>query len=279
MKKLFVLLTLLIFIGVQGFSQGNPAEWRREGNKTWFKDFKTYNGFGTTTPTYPWHFVGNMYVNGTITGTTGIFTAITLNGNALSTTLGTYELSANKLNSSSVSTTKYPTWYAVSARMDSIAALLQRVTNLINTTSTSTTKYYSAAASNARQDSIALLLQRITNLITTTSSSTTKYYSAAASNARQDSIAALLARIASPTFTGLPTFSDAAGTLTNNTVSVLDTFGVAHPTLTSGGFAICVPTVGGPHPDTLPYVYQYKAGWITFCAKYKTSVSYQILKK
>lgn len=88
MKKLFVLLTLLVFIGVTGFSQGNPAQWRKDGNKTWFKDYGTYNGFGTNTPTHTWQFVGDIYTNATVTGLTGVFAAITLNGTSLATLLG-----------------------------------------------------------------------------------------------------------------------------------------------------------------------------------------------
>ena len=77
MKKLFALVTLFVFIGLVGFSQGTTAQFRKESGKSWFKDFQTYNGFGTGSPTYPWHFVGNMYINGNVKATTYGTAAVT----------------------------------------------------------------------------------------------------------------------------------------------------------------------------------------------------------
>jgi hypothetical protein len=95
MKRLALCLALITLFVYTGLSQGNPAEWRKSGNQTWFKDFKTYNGFGTTNPTYPWHFIGAVYSNTSVTAPSGVFTALTVNGTALGTTLGAYVLMAD----------------------------------------------------------------------------------------------------------------------------------------------------------------------------------------
>ena len=76
MKNLFVLITLFLFIAVQANSQGNPAQFRKDGNKSWFKDFQQYNGFGTTAPSHTWHFVGELFSSTQVTAPIGSFTTL-----------------------------------------------------------------------------------------------------------------------------------------------------------------------------------------------------------
>ena len=102
MKKLMIFLTLIFLVSI-AYPQGTPATWKKDGNKTWFQDYKTYNGFGTKTPTVAWEFVGNTKVTGTLeitsTASLGATTVPTLN-----TGQGAYEL--YKMNQDVDSTAK-----------------------------------------------------------------------------------------------------------------------------------------------------------------------------
>ena len=79
--------------------------------------------------------------------------------------------------------------------------------------------------------------------------------------------------------TKVPWFTVAAGVCTHNVVSVLDTCGCAALGLTTSGMALCqYVALTTSAVDTLPVVYQYKAGWITFQGKYKKDIKYWIPK-
>lgn len=75
MKK-FALILILALISVVTFSQGIQAQWRKDGNKTWFQDAKTYNGFGTVSPTHTWNFIGEVYSTLKFTAPLGVITTI-----------------------------------------------------------------------------------------------------------------------------------------------------------------------------------------------------------
>lgn len=142
MKKFFLFLVLALF-SVTAFSQGSIAQWKKQGNKTWFQDYKTYNGFGTTNPTNTWHFIGNVYSSTQVAAPLGVFTAITLNGTSLSTSLsmGLAEADSNankgyvgyytyttqfalKLSKSDTSVNKgYVGWYTYNAAINQKAPL------------------------------------------------------------------------------------------------------------------------------------------------------------
>lgn len=103
MKKFFCLM-FLVLVATVAFSQGNPAQFRRDGNKTWFKDYKTYNGFGTSTPSYTWHFAGQVYSTSLVTPSATI-TALT----ATSATIGSVSIPAVTATSLSATTASVTT--------------------------------------------------------------------------------------------------------------------------------------------------------------------------
>lgn len=92
---------------------------------------------------------------------TGWTTSITDNSAHWNTAYGWGNWASSRQTSTSTSTTLFPSWSGAKAYADSVAALLQRITNLVNATSTSTTKYMSANAVKSYCDSVAALLGRI----------------------------------------------------------------------------------------------------------------------
>jgi len=109
MKKFFLFLVMALF-SVTAFSQGSIAQWKNYGNKTWFQDYKTYNGFGITNPTHTWHFVGEVYSSTLVTapalsGTTSVGSPLGTFTTANITTGNIATLNATTANAATASIT------------------------------------------------------------------------------------------------------------------------------------------------------------------------------